>query len=123
MLDQFCAMLRGDRVEWPSAPAECRAMFDLASHHRVHLLLADRLAAGGAGDCPGELREMFASALRQGAVVERLRRIELRSVLSSLNDVRVRPVVFKGAALAHTHYARPVLRPFLDADLFVRQAE
>lgn len=44
---------------------------------------------------------------------------ELIRVLRALEDAGVTPVVFKGAALAHTHYAESWRRPREDADLLI----
>jgi hypothetical protein len=44
---------------------------------------------------------------------------ELVRVLSALRDSGVEPLVIKGAALAHTHYRAPYLRPRYDTDLLV----
>jgi hypothetical protein len=44
---------------------------------------------------------------------------ELIAVLRACEDAGARPVVFKGAALAHTHYAESWLRPRYDADLLI----
>jgi hypothetical protein len=44
---------------------------------------------------------------------------ELVGVLRALDDAGGMPLVFKGAALAHTHYAESWQRPRADADLLV----
>ena len=44
---------------------------------------------------------------------------ELLAVLRALEDEGVVPLVFKGAALAHTHYAESWQRPRLDADILI----
>ena len=44
---------------------------------------------------------------------------ELVSVLRALEDTGATPLVFKGAALAHTHYAQSWHRPRLDADILI----
>jgi hypothetical protein len=74
----------------------------------VHLLLAARLPGHGLAD-----------ELRGAAVVEAARERELCRVLGALGGVGVRAVLLKGAALGHTHYPRPELRPRLDTDLLI----
>ena len=44
---------------------------------------------------------------------------ELTTVLGTLEAAGARPLVFKGAALAHTHYAESWQRPRLDADILI----
>jgi hypothetical protein len=44
---------------------------------------------------------------------------ELLQVLRALEDAGALPLVFKGAALAHTHYTESWLRPRLDADILI----
>jgi hypothetical protein len=44
---------------------------------------------------------------------------ELVGVLRALEDVGAMPLVFKGAALAHTHYAESWQRPHADADVLI----
>jgi len=44
---------------------------------------------------------------------------ELVSVLRALEDEGAIPLVFKGAALAHTHYAESWRRPHADADVLI----
>src|SRR5262245_7595692 len=45
---------------------------------------------------------------------------ELVVVLRALEDEGAIPLVFKGAALAHTHYAESWQRPHADADVLIR---
>jgi putative nucleotidyltransferase-like protein len=44
---------------------------------------------------------------------------ELQAALVALEAGGIEPIVFKGAALAHTHYPQTWLRPRLDADLLI----
>jgi hypothetical protein len=104
MDERLCRLLRADIGTAPVSAALLAAARD----EGVMLLLADRL---GLTECAAELRE--------AAVVDALRTIELRTVLAALGDAGVIPVLVKGAALAHTHYPRPELRPRVDTDLLV----
>src|SRR5215831_10265345 len=104
MRARVCAYLRDDAA--PSGPVQA-SVLAAAREEGVFLLLADRL-----------WREVFADELRDAAAIDALRTRELRVVLAALADARVDAVVLKGAALAHTHYPRPELRPRVDTDLF-----
>ena len=64
---------------------------------------------------------MVDATLREDTALELLRRRELIAVLEALGAASVRPLVFKGAALAHTHYPIPAARPHLDVDLMVEE--
>lgn len=54
---------------------------------------------------------------------ELVQRKELAAVLKALDDGGIRILLFKGAALAFTHYAYSSDRPRLDADLLVAPAQ
>jgi hypothetical protein len=102
---EVCAYLRDDARSSVPVPAP---VLSAARDEGVFLLLADRLRW-----------ESFADELREAAIVDALRTRELRVVLEALADARVHVVVLKGAALAHTHYPRPELRPRADTDLLI----
>jgi hypothetical protein len=73
----------------------------------------------------------YATSIRQSSIVNRQSRVhaavltdavrvrELVAVLRALDDAGTKPLVFKGAALAHTHYAQSWHRPRLDADILI----
>src|SRR6185436_11014749 len=92
--------------------------------HRVLLQLGWTLrAAATLGDWPPDFIDAFHRAERHAVVVDGLRHAELVAVLGELNAAGVRVVVFKGAALAHTHYPASHLRVRQDTDLLVAAAE
>ena len=105
MRADVCAYLRDDPA--PSRPVP-PSVVSAARAEGVFLLLADRWPI-----------ESFAEELRDAAVVDALRTRELRLVLTALAEACVQPIVFKGAAIAHTHYPRPELRPRADTDLLI----
>jgi hypothetical protein len=95
-----------------------------ASRHRVLLLLGWTLrAAGRLIDWPAEFVDAFQRAERAAIIEDALRHAELVNVLEELSPTRVGAVLFKGAALAHTHYPAPYLRVRADTDLLVPEAE
>ena len=105
------ARLRGDAV------AIAPEMLAAARRHRVHLLLAyqlppSELAAGG-----------LAAELREAAIVDAWRQRTLRGVIDDLASAGIAALVLKGAALAHTCYAAPFLRPRRDVDLLTAHGD
>jgi hypothetical protein len=105
LADRLCAIVNKPTPGIESVTAE---MIALARHHRVHLLLADRGAVA-----------QLAQERRDAAAVEALREVELRRILAALAAAGVRAVLFKGAAIARTHYRSPELRVRMDTDLLV----
>jgi hypothetical protein len=105
MRASVCALLREGAPPVEIVPADVLAA---ARVEGVHLLLADRLRLPS-----------LAGELRAAAVIEALRAHELRAVLAGMAAAGVRPVLLKGAPLAHTHYPRPELRPRSDTDLMI----
>lgn len=126
LLRTLCALMTGRDA---AAPAfhQRRALLDLARVHRVERLVARSIHMRGDdlavwfGDCDEELETERAE--REFAVVDAIRTQELRRVIDGL--VRVNgtlSIVFKGAALAHSHYPAPWLRPRLDSDILIPSA-
>jgi hypothetical protein len=110
MMRELCALVAGTA---PACHDEARVpeLLALARTHRVHLLVAPRLACE-------ELRvEARVEALR-----DELRVRELLGVMAALEADGCAPVLFKGAALSLTHYQQSWRRPRLDADLLVAPA-
>jgi hypothetical protein len=104
-----CAWLRGSSADAPGVPFE--TILETARDHRVHLLLAARWP-----------RTELASDLRAAAAIDAIRDVELRRVLDALASAGVQAMLIKGAALAHTHYPQPALRPRIDTDLMIPDA-
>lgn len=115
---QLSGILTGDLSS--DAVAVDAVLIEHARAERVHLLLADRvgLSARGSGtDAAGV--ETLLGASRAAAADDAARTRELVRVVARLAEAGCAPIVFKGAALAHTHYRRPWLRPRLDTDVLV----
>jgi hypothetical protein len=95
-----------------------------ASRHRVLLLLGWTLRAGGAlDDWPTEFIDAFQRAERAAVIGDALQHAELVTVLEELSTAGVRVALFKGAALAHTHYPASHVRVRADTDLLVAASE
>ena len=102
---ELCALLAGDTAACDEA--RLPELLALARTHRVHLLLG---------------REELRDEERVEAIRDTLRVRELLRVVSALDATGCEPVVFKGAALALTHYEESWRRPRLDADVIVDPA-
>jgi hypothetical protein len=110
IIETLAARLRGERVGISATlVAEAR-------RHRVHLLLAETLS-------PAERREPAGAALvaelRSAAILTALRDGALHRLLDAFAAAPIETLVLKGAALAHTIYPAPHLRPRADLDLLI----
>jgi len=115
---KLCALIRGERIA-PDAPVD---LLVLSVRHRVHMLFAEALQRTEPRSL--ELRVPgLRHIVRQEAVKEWAQAADVRSMLTGLAAEHVRPVLFKGAALAYTCYAQPFLRPRDDVDVLIRRDE
>jgi hypothetical protein len=71
---------------------------------------------------PEHARALLAAARRASIATSLQRRSVIRSALSSLGASGIPTILLKGAAVAHTAYPEPHLRPMTDVDLWVRDA-
>jgi len=97
----------------------------LARQHRVQYVVAWQLRRHGIDLARwfGSLAEDLDREVRAQALVDAVRHEELPRILAALADVDgAAPVLFKGAALAQTHYREPWLRPRLDTDILIAPA-
>jgi hypothetical protein len=93
-----------------------------ASRHRVLALLGAVLHdAGTLQTWPQALVQRSLEGERAAAALEQVRQLELTRVLAALTARGLPVLVFKGAALARTHYPAPHLRSRTDTDLLVKQ--
>jgi len=117
----LAALLTGDDTN-PPAFDRRQLFLELARDHRVEHLAAWRIT-----ERKGDLDAWFgatASGLREEtrtlAVIDAVRNQEIASVLAHLAGIDgAQPLLFKGAALAHSHYPHSWLRPRLDTDMLV----
>lgn len=110
----------------PPSPGSVDAsrLLAAATHHRV-LLLAGWLlrASRRLPEWPAEFGAAFQGTERDAIAIDCLRHAELSRVLEGMTSAGLHVVLFKGAALAHTHYPAPHLRPRADADLLAAESE
>lgn len=124
MLRLLAGLVKGDGVS-PPAVHQRETLLELARDHRV-----ERIAAWRIGESGGDVEAWFgteASRVREderaAAVVDAVRNREITAVLARIAGVDgARPILLKGAALAHSQYPHPWLRPRLDTDILVSPA-
>jgi hypothetical protein len=91
-----------------------------AVRHRVLLLAGWRLReAGTLTEWPQQFGRAFQHGEREAVAIDCLRHAELARALDEMKAAGLRVVLIKGAALAHTHYPAPHVRPRADTDLLV----
>ena len=142
MLDVASAALRDVEFRWPELDEAAAAeLCDVARAHGVHLLLAERMLAapvqdpaiagppapfdaaqGAPSGSRGALQRRLFAALRNQLALEAIARAELSSVIDAVHQSGAVPLLFKGTALAYTHYPHPYVRPRADTDLIVEPA-
>lgn len=113
------AALRRESPAWPQDLPEaevCR----VAEEQGVAPLLA---GAAGTAMWPEGVRRFLRAVLRGEAARDAALRHEVVRLVGALADAGVRPLLIKGEPLAHTHYARPWLRPRADTDLIVGDSD
>lgn len=101
----------------PSKPASFVAA---ALRHRMAPLA---VRAGAPSRLPKAEAALLVEHARAEAVIAELRDRELARALAALHAAGLRPLVMKGAHLAHTHYPESYLRPRDDTDVLVPRAE
>ena len=70
---------------------------------------------------PAGVRNELARLSREEALIEPFRRDEAARMVGALAAAGVNAQIFKGTALAYTHYPEPCLRPRVDTDLLIRK--
>ena len=122
-IELTCALLRGERTEWPTTAAEQAALLDVAEEHGVTALVHRALSASERTPPDQGLADRVAERLREEAACELVRVRENERVIMALGAAGIRALVFKGAALAHIHYADSWLRTREDMDLLVAASD
>lgn len=114
----------GDPASSPPLDVDAESLVAAASQHRVLLLSGWTLrAAGTLDDWPADFITAFQHAERDAVLADCVRHAELATVLARLAAAGVAALVFKGAAIAHTHYPAPHVRVRADTDLLVAATE
>lgn len=113
------AVLRGDPATRIPEAVAARDFLDWCRDQDLIPLLADASRAGRLAGWPEELRAGMTAEAARHAARELAARIALDAALDTLHKQGVRPVLFKGTALAYTAYRHPHLRPRNDTDLLI----
>jgi hypothetical protein len=103
-----------------------QAVSTAAMRHGVLPLLYAGLGGGpgnGSGDALDPLRTALAMLARTEAAVDAIRVAACRKLLQALHENGVPVLVFKGGALAFSHYPRSDLRARDDTDLLVEESD
>jgi hypothetical protein len=114
--------VRDDIVQVLRDPARLEALFD---HYGVAETVT-HLEQEGVAAYLAWLRPEISGLTpvrHRSAIVAELQARQLRLVCAALLDAGVQPVLFKGAATAHTDYPAPWCRPMVDLDLLIAPPE
>jgi hypothetical protein len=93
----------------------------VARAHGVLPLVAESLARRA--DLPAPLVRQWQQAASLEVAIDIVREAELRRVIEALHQASRGAIWLKGAPLAYQLYRRPDLRPRLDADVLIREAD
>ncbi len=97
-------------------------LLDAALAHGVAPILYRTFKDNGRLDgLAAPVRHRLALAAREAALYDEVQRRDLHQVLGALAAEGIRPLLFKGAALAQSHYAATWLRPRGDVDLLLTE--
>jgi hypothetical protein len=124
----LCALLRGEAPAWPADPPDVEVFLREARYHGVMPLLDAHFRTWvPAPQVEDRWPDAIRRACRDDALLQSMRelvyRTELASVLAELAKAGIAPLILKGAALAHSHYPSPALRPRGDADLLIPESQ
>ena len=121
--DALSTIVRGEPIGWQALGSTAARVAESCARHDLTGVILDTLRGPAGADWPAEIVEALERDCRGAAAVEAVRRRELMTVLASLAAEGVRPVLFKGAALAYDVYVSPEARPRNDVDLLIRREE
>lgn len=99
--------------------AEADAVLARARYHGVLPLLAARIDDAGIDNAPRWLVDAARAVARAEVALDLARRPMVVAAVEALDHAGTAPIVLKGEALAHTHYAASWQRPRADTDLLV----
>ena len=113
----------GESPDASGSPAPEDVVASALRHGVLPLAYAGLGLPPHADDGLNALRTALAELARTEAAVDAIRVAACRGVLHGLHDAGLSVLVFKGGALAFSHYPRPDLRPRDDTDLLVEESQ
>ncbi|MCI0521482.1 MAG: nucleotidyltransferase family protein [Chloroflexi bacterium] len=119
----FCISQRAGQVDWGDyAAADWERLAACAETQGVAPLLYQALRHQAAlANAPREAQQSLSRSYYQTTASNQLALAELERGLSALEAEGILALAIKGAALAHTLYAEPGLRPMSDLDLLLAE--
>jgi putative nucleotidyltransferase-like protein/transglutaminase superfamily protein len=121
--EALAAIVRGEPVSWQALGLTAARVTQSCARHDLAGVILDTLRGPAGADWPADIVDALERDCRGAAAIEAVRRRELMTVLEALAAEGVRPVLFKGAALAYDVYISPAARPRNDVDLLIRREE
>ena len=115
----LAAFLAGTAVAWPDLRLTPEEVLQRCRADRLTALMHERLQRFDSSGWPQALRDDLAREARAEAARELARANEIAAVLDALAAGGVRPILFKGTALAYTIYPAPSARPRGDTDVLL----
>jgi hypothetical protein len=121
--DLLCATLRGENPHWPEDGDDrfVAGFLERSAYHGVQALLHHHLQIGQSAEFGWP--KVVLDACRNQAVAQAMWELRhqhlLDQVLARLAAIEVRPILFKGTALAYDLFPTPFLRTRGDTDLIV----
>ena len=121
---ELSSIVAGARVDWASLHVSAAEFIDACVRHDVRALVHARIGCHpDERGWPAEICDELAGFARTETAREMVRCAEIVRALDALAAAGIRPLVFKGTALAYTVYDAPVDRPRLDTDLLIDAAD
>lgn len=108
--------LLDNRLDWS-------VLLLLAEEHRVHGLLAKRLAETGYADVPAPVREQLQARMRAQHLFTLGMTAELFRILEDFSSASIETVLVKGPLISLLAYGDPSLRSYVDLDLLIRHRD
>lgn len=117
----MCAVIRGEEMslEQLSTPEATERFQELAACHGLEPLLSMHLKSFDSSNGAGSSILIRPQPIADLTAIELIRTRELNRVIDGLAECGVEVLVLKGAALAHSLYSSPSMRPRADTDLLI----
>jgi len=123
MVALLAKLMHGERPTTSAGALPEDVVASALRHGVLPLVYAGLGASRREHDGLDALRAALAALARTEAAVDVIRVAACRNLLQELHDAGLPVLVFKGGALALSHYPRPDLRPRDDTDLLVEESQ